>query len=70
MLPVASGRGGPFNIYWEVHGSGDIKLVVSMDGSYHVGYYCLPAPLLLQHIKISLQNGNSWYPAVLSSFLL
>jgi hypothetical protein len=28
MLPVASGRGGPFNICWEVHGSGDIKLVV------------------------------------------
>ena len=28
MLPVASGRGGPFNIYWEVHGTGDIKLVV------------------------------------------
>ncbi|EPQ65905.1 hypothetical protein BGT96224_3143, partial [Blumeria graminis f. sp. tritici 96224] len=25
---VAAGRGGPFNIDWEVHGSGDIKLVV------------------------------------------
>ncbi|SZF06223.1 unnamed protein product [Blumeria hordei] len=24
---VAAGRGGPFNIDWEVHGSGDIKLV-------------------------------------------
>jgi hypothetical protein len=28
-LPVAKGRGGPFNIDWEVHGSGDIKVVVS-----------------------------------------
>jgi len=28
-LPVAAGRGGPFNIDWEVHGHGDIKLVVS-----------------------------------------
>jgi hypothetical protein len=27
-LPVAVGRGGPFNIDWEVHGNGDIKLVV------------------------------------------
>ncbi|KAM3077990.1 hypothetical protein ACMFMF_004403 [Clarireedia jacksonii] len=26
-LPVAKGRGGPFNIDWEVHGSGDIKVV-------------------------------------------
>ena len=31
MLPVASGRGGPFNICWEVHGSGDIKLVVGFE---------------------------------------
>lgn len=28
-LPVAKERGGPFNIEWEVHGSGDIKVVVS-----------------------------------------
>lgn len=27
-LPVAAKRGGPFNIDWEVHGDGDIKLVV------------------------------------------
>jgi hypothetical protein len=27
-LPVAKGRGGPFMIDWEVHGTGDIKLVV------------------------------------------
>ncbi|KAH8816403.1 Alpha/Beta hydrolase protein [Xylogone sp. PMI_703] len=26
-LPVAQGRGGPFNISWEVHGEGDTKLV-------------------------------------------
>jgi hypothetical protein len=29
MLPVASGRGGPLNIWHEIHGNGDIKLVVS-----------------------------------------
>jgi len=29
-LPVAAGRGGPFKIDWEVHGHGDIKLVVSL----------------------------------------
>jgi hypothetical protein len=27
-LAVAANRGGPFNIDWEVHGQGDIKLVV------------------------------------------
>ncbi|KAI1309922.1 Alpha/Beta hydrolase protein [Xylaria venustula] len=27
MLPVAAGRGGPFNIHWEIHGDGPIKLV-------------------------------------------
>lgn len=27
--PVAEGRGGPFNIGWEIHGSGPTKLVVS-----------------------------------------
>lgn len=27
-VPVAEGRGGPFNIQYEVHGTGDIKLVV------------------------------------------
>ena len=26
--PVAAGRGGPFNISWEVHGNGPTKLVV------------------------------------------
>jgi hypothetical protein len=31
-LPVAAGRGGSFNIDWEVHGKGDIKLVVSCFG--------------------------------------
>ncbi|KAI0517096.1 Alpha/Beta hydrolase protein [Xylaria bambusicola] len=28
MLPVAAGRGGPFNIHWEVHGEGPVKLVL------------------------------------------
>lgn len=28
LLPVAANRGGPINIEWEVHGHGDIKLVV------------------------------------------
>ena len=28
QLPVAAGRGGPFKVDWEVHGAGDIKLVV------------------------------------------
>jgi hypothetical protein len=27
-LAVAAKRGGPFNIEWEIHGKGDIKLVV------------------------------------------
>lgn len=31
-LPVAEGRGGPINIEWEVHGQGDIKLVVCTCG--------------------------------------
>ena len=29
-LPVAKDRGGPINIEWEVHGKGDIKLVVRL----------------------------------------
>ncbi|KAI0877762.1 Alpha/Beta hydrolase protein [Hypoxylon argillaceum] len=28
MWPVAAGRGGPFNIHWEVHGDGPVKLVL------------------------------------------
>lgn len=28
-LPVGKGRGGPFGIDWEVHGSGETKVVVS-----------------------------------------
>jgi len=28
LLPVAADRGGPINISWQVHGHGDIKLVV------------------------------------------
>ncbi|KAI0810420.1 Alpha/Beta hydrolase protein [Xylaria sp. FL0064] len=28
MLPVAAGRGGPFNIHWEIHGDGPVKLVL------------------------------------------
>jgi len=31
-LPVAAKRGGPINIEWEVHGKGDIKLVVCISG--------------------------------------
>ena len=29
VLPVATGRGGPLNISWEVHGDGPRKLIVS-----------------------------------------
>ena len=28
-LDVAKGRGGPFKVAWEIHGHGDVKLVVS-----------------------------------------
>ncbi|GAW21148.1 hypothetical protein ANO14919_106650 [Xylariales sp. No.14919] len=28
MLPVAAGRGGPFNIHWEIHGDGPVKIVL------------------------------------------
>lgn len=28
MLSVAAGRGGPFNVHWEIHGSGPVKLIV------------------------------------------
>ncbi|OTB02930.1 hypothetical protein M426DRAFT_322175 [Hypoxylon sp. CI-4A] len=28
VLPVAAGRGGPFNVAWEVHGDGPIKLIL------------------------------------------
>ena len=28
LCPVAKGRGGPFNLWYEVHGTGDTKLVV------------------------------------------
>lgn len=30
LAPVAEGRGGPFNISWEIHGSGPVKLVLIM----------------------------------------
>lgn len=30
LLPVAEGRGGPFNIHWEVHGEGPIQLALIM----------------------------------------
>ncbi|KAI0390607.1 Alpha/Beta hydrolase protein [Xylariaceae sp. FL0594] len=28
MLAVAAGRGGPFNLHWEVHGHGPVKLIL------------------------------------------
>lgn len=28
MLSVAAGRGGPFDVHWEIHGTGPVKLVV------------------------------------------
>ncbi|EFY85170.1 glycylpeptide N-tetradecanoyltransferase [Metarhizium acridum CQMa 102] len=31
-LPVGEGRGGPFNLYWEVHGNGPTKLIVRLLG--------------------------------------
>ncbi|KAK4158715.1 hypothetical protein QBC43DRAFT_143537 [Cladorrhinum sp. PSN259] len=30
FVPVAEGRGGPFNIHWEIHGRGPIKLIFIM----------------------------------------
>jgi hypothetical protein len=39
QLPVAAGRGGPFKIDWEVHGAGDIKLVVR---ELYTGFLQLP----------------------------
>ncbi|AEO68165.1 uncharacterized protein THITE_2117583 [Thermothielavioides terrestris NRRL 8126] len=30
LVPVAEGRGGPFNISWEIHGAGPIKLIFIM----------------------------------------
>ena len=33
LLPVAEGRGGPFNLSWEVHGTGPVKMLVSPAGS-------------------------------------
>ncbi|KAK3317815.1 Alpha/Beta hydrolase protein [Cercophora scortea] len=30
LLPVAEGRGGPFNISWEIHGEGPIKVLFIM----------------------------------------
>ncbi|KAL2133810.1 hypothetical protein VTI74DRAFT_1616 [Chaetomium olivicolor] len=30
LVPVAEGRGGPFNISWEIHGIGPIKLILIM----------------------------------------
>lgn len=36
-LAAAKGRGGPFNIAWEVHGTGPIKIVVrSLTSNGHV----------------------------------
>ncbi|KAK3313139.1 Alpha/Beta hydrolase protein [Apodospora peruviana] len=30
LAPVAEGRGGPFNISWEIHGEGPIKMILIM----------------------------------------
>ncbi len=29
-VAVAEGRGGPFNLSWEVHGDGPVRVVVSL----------------------------------------
>lgn len=29
LAPVGQGRGGPFNISWEIHGVGPTRLIVS-----------------------------------------
>ncbi len=28
FLPVAEGRGGPFRISWEIHGTGPVRMIV------------------------------------------
>ncbi|TLD21525.1 hypothetical protein PspLS_09103 [Pyricularia sp. CBS 133598] len=39
--PVGEGRGGPFNIGWEIHGSGPTKLVMIIGlGSFCVAWQC------------------------------
>ncbi|KAL7620579.1 hypothetical protein AAE478_009574 [Parahypoxylon ruwenzoriense] len=39
LLPVAAGRGGPFNISWEVHGDGPVKLIfISGLGFFKTAY--------------------------------
>ena len=36
LLPLAEGRGGPFNVSWEIHGTGPIKIVVSRLQERHI----------------------------------
>ncbi len=47
-LPVAEGRGGPFNIAWEVHGNGPVQVVVSTaqpeNGARRVHFYAHSHP--------------------------
>ena len=51
-LPVAANRGGPVNIEWEVHGRGDIKLIV-----------CDVTMYFLHHVAIHghYLNSLNWY---------
>lgn len=55
-LSVAEKRGGPFNIDWEVHGKGDIKLVVCNTSSSQIWY------------KVDLSRDI--YESIICSFLV
>lgn len=50
---VATGRGGPFNISYEIHGTGPIHLVVSRPSSSHQGYAFVSRLASALHFRIS-----------------
>ena len=39
-VSVGAGRGGPFDIAWEIHGNGPLKLVVR-GRNHHFAKHCL-----------------------------
>lgn len=72
-LAVAKGRGGPLNLYWEVHGQGPTKIVVcivpissqlacrdvNVSSHSHTAYKYLPHKLL----KLTRHPSSSWASA-------
>src|SRR5690606_682140 len=73
LVPVAAGRGGPFNMSWEIHGVGPIKLIVSVSHAHDLTSLAPSSIIIIVYLANLLAStstrrdgSSSWVSADLS----